>query len=92
MKNWGNCRLIRPRLPLTPTLSRRARELPGFFDEVVLLRKVGNKNKNGKVLRKTINELDRFPWARELPDFFDEVVLLRKVGNKKRKGLWRKKP
>jgi hypothetical protein len=35
--------------------------LPGFFDEVVLLRKVGNKNKKDKVLRKTINELDRFP-------------------------------
>jgi hypothetical protein len=37
------------------------RALPGLFDGVVLLRKVGNKNKKGKVLHKTINELDRFP-------------------------------
>jgi hypothetical protein len=37
--------------PLTPTLSHRARELSGVFDEAILLRKVGNKNKKGKVKR-----------------------------------------
>jgi hypothetical protein len=46
---------------LIGSLSLWTRGQPGFFDEVVLLRKVGNKNKKDKVLRKTINELDWFP-------------------------------
>jgi hypothetical protein len=42
-------------------IAARSVELPGVLGRIVLLRKVGNKNKKGNVLLKAINELDRFP-------------------------------
>jgi hypothetical protein len=41
--------------------TQRERELSGIFDKVVLLRKVRDKNKQGKVLPRAINELNRSP-------------------------------
>ncbi|MDK2378550.1 hypothetical protein, partial [Serratia fonticola] len=42
-------------------IAARSVELPGVLGRIVLLRKVGNKNKKGNVLLKAINEFDRFP-------------------------------
>jgi hypothetical protein len=42
-------------------IAARSVKLPGVLGRIVLLRKVGNKNKKGNVLLKAINELESVP-------------------------------